>query len=238
MTLKKSRHKSQFQNLLRLIDIVGRRNFLLVLILLIPFIVLAVNIWGLENKPLFWQQHFAFDIVLLDKFHELFPPYIGNILTVIYIITGAEVTAFTVASILGFFIYKKYWKEAAVLALSTLGILLTNDNIIKPFFLRLRPERWLVDVTGRSFPSGHVMGNFLLYFYVAYVLTYYYPKYQKYFYGIAVFMVLLISLSSLYVRVHWVTDIIAGYAVGYIWLTASLTVLKLIDRKYRIKLTE
>jgi undecaprenyl-diphosphatase len=233
MNSKKPKSKSKYQFLALLIDVIGKRNLLFVLILLVPFIVLAINIWGLENKPLFWQQHFVFDRILLDGFHEAIPPLIGNILKVVYIITGAEVTAFTVVAILAFFVKKRYWKEAIVLALSTLGILLTNDNIIKPFFLRLRPEGWLVHVTGRSFPSGHVMGNFLLYFYVAYILTHYYPKQQKYFYGIAIFMVLSISLSSLYVRVHWVTDVLAGYAVGYIWLIAALAILKLIDKKYR-----
>ena len=233
MKLKKITVKSRYSFLLLLIDVIGRRNLFFVLILLIPFIVLAVNIWGLENKPLFWQQHFAFDRILLDGFHAAIPPAIGNILTVIYMITGAKVTAVTVAAILAFFVRKRYIKESIVLAISTLGVLLVNDNIIKPFFLRLRPEGWLVEVTGRSFPSGHVTGNFLLYFYVAHILTHYYSKQKKYFYGVAIFMVLSISISSVYVRVHWVTDILAGYAAGYIWLVLALTVLKLIDKKYR-----
>lgn len=232
--MKKIKFKSTYKSLALLVDVIGKRNLLLIVILLIPFIVLAVNVWGLENKPLFWQQHFAFDPIILDKFHAAIPSGIGKVLRVVYIITGAKVTAFTVVAFLAFFVKKRYWKEAIILAISTLGILLINDNIIKPFFLRLRPEGWLVEVTGRSFPSGHVTGNFLLYFYTAYVLTYYYPKQRKYFYSIAIFMVLSISLSSLYVRVHWLTDVLAGYATGYIWLVLALAVLKIIDKKYRV----
>ena len=144
-------------------------------------------------------------------------------------------TAFIVAAFLIYFTKKRYFPEATVLAFSTLSILLTNDNLIKPFFLRLRPEDWLVEVTGRSFPSGHVMGNTLLYFFVAYVLSFYYPERRKVFYAIAISLLLAISISTLYVRVHWITDIIAGYAVGYIWLVISLAILRLIDKKYRYK---
>jgi undecaprenyl-diphosphatase len=36
----------------------------------------------------------------------------------------------------------------------------------------------------------------------------------------------LIWISTLYCRVHWLTDIIAGAAVGFIWLSICLTSLR------------
>lgn len=36
-----------------------------------------------------------------------------------------------------------------------------------------------------------------------------------------------IGLSPLYLGVHWPTDIIAAYGVGFLWLTICITMLKL-----------
>jgi undecaprenyl-diphosphatase len=39
--------------------------------------------------------------------------------------------------------------------------------------------------------------------------------------------------ASLYLQVHWATDIIAGFCVGYLAFTLSIFLLKTVDTKYR-----
>lgn len=213
-------------------EIISKRDLVICALILIPFIILSLIIFPVVDKPLFWEQHSDFDRMILEDFHTYIPALLGHMLKLLYIATGPHVTAFVVAGSLGFLVWKKHRKEAIVLALSSLGILLMNDYIVKPFFFRLRPPDWLVHVNGRSFPSGHAAGNFILYFYLAYVLAYYYPVYTQYFYALAISLVLSVGISCLYVRVHWFTDVIAGYGFAFLWLTFSLVLLRLIEPKY------
>lgn len=213
-----------------LVDVIGRTQIGICLSILLPLMSLVFVFWGVEDKPLFWEQKFGFDLTILNWIHDSIPPWLAYLLKAVYLVTGAEVTAFIVAGTLGLLVWKRYLKEAAILAVCTLAILLTNDHIIKPFFLRLRPAGGLVEVVGRSFPSGHATGNLMFYFFIAYLLSAHFPKQAKYFYGLATFWILLIGIASVYIKVHWVTDIFAGYGVGYLWLTAALTLHKFTDR--------
>ncbi len=61
-----------------------------------------------------------------------------------------------------------------------------------------------------------------------------YPKYAKYIYGLATIIIIGIGFSSIYVKAHWATDILAGYAIGYIWLLICLALLKLSNPKYKM----
>jgi len=212
--------------------IFSKRDRVICFLILIPFGIQSLIIFPIADKPLFWEQHFGFDRLVLEGFHSHVPVLFGHFLKILYIATGPKVTAFIVAGSLGFLLWKKYWKEATVLAFSSLGILLINDYLTKPFFFRLRPPDGLVHVDGRSFPSGHAAGNFVLYFFLAYVLAYYYRVYTQYFYAVAIAVVLSVGISCLYVRVHWFTDIIAGYGLAFLWLTFSLALLRLIEPKY------
>lgn len=215
--------------------IIKKQELLIFSAISIFFLFLAGMFWNLtrEEKLGFWNKHSQFDLVWLEKIHNSVFPVIGFLLEKTYLLTGAEVTAFLVAGTLGFFLWKRWWKEAIILGFFALSILLMNDLVFKPFFFRLRPPGWLIQVTGRSFPSGHATGNVFFYFYTAYVLSYQYPKWVKYLYGIATCLVLMIGWSSIYVRVHWLTDILAGYGLGYLWLLLALVILRASEPKYR-----
>jgi membrane-associated phospholipid phosphatase len=218
---------------LTIFDLVSRPHLGILLFNISVLLGLALYISSSNNKPFLWQQTFTFDPLILDEFHRRVPDWLGQILIQAYRVTGAEVTAFVVLGFLGLFLQKRLWTEAIIFAFSTLGILLSNDYLLKPFFLRLRPEGWLVEVTGRSFPSGHVTGNFFLYLFVAFVFSHYYPKYRNWLYSFAIFMIALIGLASMYVRVHWFSDLIAGLMVGHLWWVGAIALLRWMDKRYR-----
>lgn len=84
---------------------------------------------------------------------------------------------------------------------------------LKKFFKRKRPyvvltalERVHVPSDEFSFPSGHATAGFLM----AYLVSHFFP-------GISVWMyiwVLLVALSRVLLRVHFVSDILAGMLLG------------------------
>jgi undecaprenyl-diphosphatase len=150
-----------------------------------------------------------------------------------YFVGEAEVAVFIVLLSLGILCWKRYWLEAQVVAASSLGVLLLIDKLLKPLFYRRRPPEKLVYVDGRSFPSGHATGNLLLYLLLAYILSARFPKYKFHFYSSAIALTLLIGLSSMYLRTHWLTDILGGYSLAFVLLTLAIGALKFSDPKYR-----
>ncbi|MBL1211610.1 phosphatase PAP2 family protein, partial [Geminocystis sp. GBBB08] len=138
----------------------------------------------------------TFDDNLLTTIHTTLPSWFIYIAKASYFVGEAEVAVFIVLFSLGFLVWKKYWEEAQVMALSTLSILILIDKILKPFFAIPRPLNRLVEnVFGNSFPSGHASGNLLLYFLLAYILSQSFPKFKISFYFIATFLLILIGIS-------------------------------------------
>ncbi len=80
--------------------------------------------------------------------------------------------------------------------------------------------------TSFSFPSGHAMGSLIGYGMLAYLLVTFWPPARRH--GTAVVatafvLVLLIGLSRLSLGVHFLSDVIAGYAAGAVWLAVCVT---------------
>lgn len=178
------------------------------------------------------RKVFDFEVNFLQWLHEVIPPIIGRVLSVLYLIGDTEFAAFVVVLSLAVLWYKRYRREAMTLAFAALSVLILVDKILKPFFARRRPpERLDKSAVGYGFPSGHATGNVLLYFYLASLLAARYPKLRIYIYTATTVFLILMGLSSMYLRVHWPTDIIAGYIFGYIWLTVCLVILNSTEKK-------
>lgn len=101
-------------------------------------------------------------------------------------------------------------------------------DLIKYIIQRPRPSyvSHLVDQGGYSFPSGHATGAVLAWGTLAFLTWYYfkdkYPKMMPYLIGFTIFMVVAVSASRLYLGVHYLSDIIAGWSIGATWLILCL----------------
>lgn len=97
-------------------------------------------------------------------------------------------------------------------------------DLIKYIIQRPRPSyvSHLVDQGGYSFPSGHATGAVVAWGTLAFLTWYYfkdqYPKLMPYSISFTTFMVVAISASRLYLGVHYLSDIIAGWSIGATWL--------------------
>ena len=115
---------------------------------------------------------------------------------------------------------KRNYVGAAVLALS---VAIGNEvsKLIKDLFERPRPDlEHLVDVKSYSFPSGHAMVGMIVYFMIAYLIM----EDVKSRAGkiiisvITAILLLLIGASRIILQVHYPTDVLGGYAFGYLWV--------------------
>lgn len=118
--------------------------------------------------------------------------------------------------------------SAATIAIGALGAIGLNV-LLKHLFGRARPALWnrIVDVGQYSFPSGHAMVSLVIYGLIGYIITTKFPQQQKLIIILTAILIVTIGFSRLYLGVHWPTDVIAGYAAGFVWLIACILSLKI-----------
>ncbi len=129
------------------------------------------------------------------------------------------------------FIVKKKWHHIALLVTGmTGGVLL--EVLIKFLIHRERPMNAFIDISGYSFPSGHmimatIFFAFLIYAFKDDIKS---KMFRMLFVFSMTFTLLLVGLSRVYLNVHWFSDVIAGFALGMFWLT-SLVLIFIFQRK-------
>jgi len=174
------------------------------------------------------RDAFAFDTTFLLWLHQFANPNLDNLMLLITNL-GDPIIAVIVAGVSILLLWcRHYREEAKVFVLACLGGLILNTGL-KLFFSKPRPELWhqLISEKSFSFPSGHALGSMVLYGFIAYEFATHYPHFAKLIYSLAVILIAAIGISRLYLGVHWPTDIIAGYGVGFLWLMICITMLKL-----------
>jgi membrane-associated phospholipid phosphatase len=200
------------------------------LIISIPLIWLFLNI---PKTIIREEAGFAFEQNFWFWLRANIPPWLGGFVSFIYDIGDKEVSAFVVAGSLGFLLWKKLWKDSLLLAIASGGVLILVDKIFKPVVGRVRPPYFTApygtvpDITGLSFPSGHATGNCALYLVLSTLLVRKYPQYKILIYSLTFLFIIAMGLGSLYLGVHWPSDIIGGYGLGFIWFTICITVIEL-----------
>lgn len=169
------------------------------------------------------RRHPRFDEAVLEWIGAHVPAGIGRVLLLVYQLSGVHVTGVLVAAVLAFLALKRFWPELVCLVVGSGGILLIVDRWLKPLFDRRRPpDRLLEDISGRSFPSGHAAGSVVFYFLTCILLSAHYPRLRRPLFLLSSLWVGLVWLSTLYCRAHWLTDLLAGAGVGYVWLSFCL----------------
>lgn len=100
--------------------------------------------------------------------------------------------------------------------------------IAKEVFARPRPVPLFpdLDVVGASFPSVHAFSALLFYGLMIYFLidttrNWRWSRLFLLFFGS--FVVILVGFSRIYLGVHWLSDVLAGFTLAALWLTFLIT---------------
>jgi membrane-associated phospholipid phosphatase len=179
-------------------------------------VVLLLSQWIDPRRPP------TFDEAVLRWLGETLQGPVGDGLLQVYRLSGVHVTGFLVLAALIYVLLRRWWRDLGLLVASTAGILVLIDLALKPLFDRARPPEKLLEVDGRSFPSGHAAGAVAFYGAMLLILAAHYPRLRRPLAIGACLWVGLVWLSTLYARAHWPTDLVAGGAVGLAWLTLCL----------------
>lgn len=127
---------------------------------------------------------------------------------------------------------RRDWRHLALLAVTCGGGGLLN-LALKASFHRARPSFASEFETGGtwSFPSGHAMDSFIGYGLLAYWIARRFPRVRRPAIMSAVGLVLLIGFSRIYLGVHYLSDVLAGYSAGCVWLAVCVTAADFAERR-------
>ncbi len=198
-----------------------KRDKIVISIFVMIFLLIGISVRNISSGILF-------DRFILDAIHKDSNPVLLSLMKFISFIGSSS---FLIPLMLVAIIYTLYKKEHQTLKLlmtSTLGSYALNF-ILKIIFSRTRPlDYFLVDQGGLSYPSGHSMVNMTFYMTLAYIANKNLKDQnkKKWIYGFAFIAVLLMGISRLYLGVHWPTDVIGGYLIGYVFFYMTIKLLE------------
>jgi len=136
---------------------------------------------------------------------------------------GAQVLGVVLGAIAIVLLIRRDLHRFMLLAITCAGGDLLNVAL-KASFHRTRPEYASeFHLTSWSFPSGHAMDSLIGFGLLAYWVARRYPKRRRTVWVAAAALVLLIGYARIYLGVHFLSDVVAGYAAGLVWLIVCIS---------------
>lgn len=146
-------------------------------------------------------------------------------------IGSAWVTAPLIVAVAVWLGWRRRWEALAtwVAAMALSQILI---GPVKDIYERVRPPLPLVETTSWSFPSGHSVAGATIAVAAVIVLVRAGPKRRNLEMLAAAFTVVM-ALSRVYLRAHWLTDVAAGVALGAAIAILCAAIMHRIDDRRR-----
>lgn len=178
-----------------------------------------------------------FDLPVYQFVMSVFPVSM-SMTAIMKMITTLGSTIVIVAGILSVAILiknKKYFK--IFLFANLFGVIL--NNILKLIIHRPRPSTTMIlaGESSYSFPSGHSMMSMIFYGLVIYYVTKFVKK--KWIRNLLVCLlsaiILAVGITRIFLGVHYSTDVLAGYVIGFVYLFVFIKILEKYETKNKVK---
>ena len=145
--------------------------------------------------------------------------HLGNVYGVISMTVLAGIFLFT----------RRMYQHLVALLISVMGSAITMD-VLKTYFSRERPldVAYYVPENSFSFPSGHAASAMALVGLLAYFcfLEVKHRRAKLLLFLMGLLYVLLIGISRIYLGVHFLTDVVAGFLLGLLWVVLAVGILE------------
>ena len=171
----------------------------------------------------------AFDKNLLKTTTSLQSPILDFIMIFVSSFGDGLFTVITFFAFAFALLLKGYRRASYFSFLIWIGPLLSW--VLKFLIARPRPEGFLLEGYSLppdfSFPSGHVV-FYTIFFGLVAIYSKYLPNLsnsgRKILFAVSGFLIVLVGISRVYLGVHWPTDVIGGYLLGFTILGALTAV--------------
>ena len=202
-------------------------------IAVIPFLYFAIV--GYSD----WTNIMAQDYKVGAFFYDLRTPMRTTIATGITRMADEEAQTLVAVVTTLFLVGFKKWRTGLWYGLTVLIGALGINGAVKHLYQRVRPEdiEHLIEQGGYAFPSGHAMGSVIVYGGIIFLAIRLLKSTSvKWAIGIVLgILILFIGLSRIYLGVHYPSDVIGGFSLGFAWLALSISVfgLKFTTEEFR-----
>ncbi|WP_426490738.1 phosphatase PAP2 family protein [Hymenobacter sp. 102] len=183
------------------------------------------------SREVFDQDAATFDAEAFRWTRQLLGPDRQNwVEAVTFLASRNFITAAGCLLINWFLLMRRHRWYSLLVPVVALGSI-TLNLVLKQLYNRPRPLLPLTSASGLSFPSGHAMISASFYGLLIY-LVWTNVRRPVWRYGVVValsLLILLIGLTRVYLRVHYATDVLAGFTAGLGWLVVAIPVLKQLE---------
>ena len=185
----------------------------------------------LIRKPL--RKYKPVDLAIFDRLQPLVSPQKNKAMLFITFLGKHQFLIPANLLLICYFLFVAHqnWFSIRIVTISLSSLVLMF--LLKYLFQRKRPLSPLLKAAkGLSFPSGHAIMSVTFYGMLLYILLHSVDRaWLKYLLTILlVVLIVLIGYSRVYLRVHYASDVLAGFIIGILWLWISLFVLNQIQQ--------
>lgn len=142
-----------------------------------------------------------------------------------------SLVSIVVAVVLLFWLFNK--REHLLQFVSSIFIAGVVIWVVKNLIARDRPMGGIIQETGHSFPSGHSLISAVMFSVLIYIgKRYIKQSWLRYsFIAFMIIAMLSIGLSRVYLGVHYMSDVIGGFLIGFILSAISILIVDTHHRK-------
>ncbi|MCR4298611.1 MAG: bifunctional DedA family/phosphatase PAP2 family protein [Gallionella sp.] len=180
---------------------------------------------GIAEDVLTGDPLTVIDVRVAEWFHARATPALTQFMLVITNLHGPAAIGIFMALAVLYLAWKRDWYWLICLMVTVPSGMLLNV-LTKYAFHRARPsfDNPLLTLSSYSFPSGHVAGTTLFYGVLAAMLVSKIDTWRSRVIIVVtvIALILLVALSRVYLGVHYLSDVLGGFAEAMAWLTLCL----------------
>lgn len=202
----------------------------------LAFVAVAALLWGFVAVVDAITE--GDDLARLDDgAHNLLYSALGSSpelgLAVTWFGNNTTLIGFVVLTTLALVVARRYWAAFRVAFSSGAGGLVVLG--LKALFHRSRPTDGVIHAAGYSLPSGHAFASTVFYGMLVYLVWRLTDKIWARVLAaiLGPLMIAAVGLSRVYLNVHFLTDVVAGWLAGGAWLVASLLLVDVVETRFR-----